>query len=262
MKTFTTDHQALAYLDSVYALQGGTRHDPLDAVLILADVTSRDGFSQQRFCRWCENPKAGRRLEPRTRKNAAGELVPHDGLWSDFLGRPVRRGADNPLDSCGHCVIGKLNVTEVPDPQPLTLDDKIDLSALQAKTWRSSIDELLANPIANADRIAHARERLARIEERHHHQVAAREVRSGKRRVLVQHFATNRASQTHPHGPTAPLEEHWCHVSDYDPEGIGSNAGARLTAPEAQQVERFLATLPEGRRLPRRAYEVPVSKTA
>lgn len=221
MKQYQTDYYALAFTDSFLLNAGYTPHDPLDAVIILADVTSREGFDRQRFCYWCENwSEESKRAEPRL--NAQGK--PQDGLWTSAWGRPVRRGSDNPTDACGGCLLAKLEETVVPGPAPLTLEEKAGKVGVTLASLRAQRSELAAEGERWAGRIAAIDKRIDGEEKRALGLWRRMEHAEGKRRVLVQHFATlpGRGLDA-PHVATGPVEEHWERWQDFDPNAEGNN---------------------------------------
>lgn len=231
MKTYELDYGALLASGMAIAL-GYHMHDPLDTVLILADVMARPGFTMDRFCRWCVNwDERKKRAEPRVGED--GKLK--DGLWSDAYGRPVRRGSACPTSSCGNCVIGKLNERIVPDPEPITLEDKVKLAEAQVATIRGEIDDLYINPIANAGRIKYLREKRDQAEQRLRAMEMAQQVRSGKRRVVVQAFESVAGQRVNtPVGGSIAGVEHWESVADWNPGGVGNNIPARLKPGERE----------------------------
>lgn len=241
MKVYSLDYGALLASGMAIAL-GYHMHDPLDTVLILADVMARPGFTMDRFCRWCVNwDDSKKRAEPRL--NEKGEYK--DGLWSDAYGKPVRRGSACPTDSCGNCVIGKLNERIVADPDPLTLEDKVKQAAAQVAAIKVELEDLYVNPIANSGRIKYLREKRDHAEQRMRAIEMAREVRSGKRLVRSQAFAPNPTyhaySDPRAFIGTAPAVEHWEDVADWD-DGKGNNLRAPLR--RGEQVGDFSGRAP------------------
>lgn len=225
-RSYTTDFEALATCDSVLMAQGYSPHDPLDAVLILADLTAREDFNRNHFCHRCENwTEESKRAEPRL--NAQGK--PQDGLWTSAWGRPIRRGSDEPTVACGGCILGRLDETLVPDAVPLTLEEREGKVQVTLASLRAQREALLEEGAERwAGRIAAIEGRIANEERRALGLWRRREHAEGKRRVLVQHYATvpGRGLGA-PHVPLGPVEEHWERWQDWDPEGIGNNRVVR-----------------------------------
>lgn len=215
MKGYVIDHASLVYLDSVaMVLHDEEQHDPLDAVLILTDVQSR-AFHRERWCGRCEN-WAPSQAQPQER----------DSTWVSTTGRPRRPGSREPLLACGNCILGKLDEVDLPDPKPLSTADRLGLLTVQAQALAGQLQELERDPERWQGRIQATRERLHDTERRVVLLRSQAEVRSGKRRVLVQSYVPTpgRRSLDDPaHVPIGPAEEHWERVSDWDPEGLGSN---------------------------------------
>lgn len=218
MKRQSIDHAALCYIDTLLVADGQHLHDPLDAVLILTDVQAREGFTLARFCHWCENWKEGlKRAEPRI--GADGK--PRDGLWTDAWGRPVRRGSENPTDSCGHCVIGKIDEEDDGEQRKLSLDEKLQIAQQRNKAIQAQWEEMQRNPTVNAIQREALRDRLERLGKAEHQARANLEIANGKRLVRYQAFEPSGGQPANRRA--SPVVEFWEEVAAYDPLGIGNN---------------------------------------